>query len=146
MAVSPLESAPVYEGPLPHPTPESALFWEACTRHELRMQRCLACGVVRFPPGNRCPACWSDRAEWQALSGRGTIYTFTVMRRAYHRGLADKLPYVVAVVDLEEGPRMVSNVVDCPVDQVRVGDAVEVVFDDVTPEVTLPKFRPRVTT
>ncbi len=139
-----VEDAPAaYEAPLPRPTPESEPFWEACTQHVLQMQRCLACGTVRFPPGNRCSACLSAEAAWQPLSGRGTVYAFTVLRRAYHRGFADRLPYTVAVIALEEGPRLISNVVECDPGAVRVGMPVEVVFDDVAPEVALPRFRPR---
>jgi uncharacterized OB-fold protein len=76
------------------------------------------------------------------VSGRGTIFSFAVMHQVYHPGFADAVPYAVVVVELAEGARLVSNVVDCPVDRIRTGMPVEVVFEDVSPEVTLPKFRP----
>jgi hypothetical protein len=80
---------------------------------------------------------------WISTSGKGTIYSFVIYRRAYHPGFEDQLPYVVALVQLEEGPRLISNIVDCDPQAVRCDMPVEVVFDDVTPDVTLFKFRPR---
>ncbi len=131
-----------YVKPLPRPTPDSAPFWEGCRRHELLIQHCNKCDRFWFPPGNRCAHCWSDSWEWKPVSGRGHVYTFTVIHRAYHAGFMEDLPYNVAVVELAEGPRLISNVVDCDSGSLRVGMPVEVVFEDVTPEATLPKFRP----
>ena len=131
-----------YLKPLPRPTPDSARFWEACRAHRLELQRCSGCERFWFPPGNRCAHCWGDSWEWRPVSGRGQLFTFTVMRRAYHPGFADDLPYVVAIVELEEGPRLISNLVDCAPESVRIGMPVSVMFDDVTADVTLPKFRP----
>ena len=131
-----------YAKPLPRPTAESAPFWEACRRHELALQCCTACGRFWFPPANRCAHCWSETWEWTPVSGRGRVFTFTVFQRAFHRAFVDEVPYAVAVVELEEGPRLMSNVVGCGPDEVSVGMPVTVVFDDVTPEVTLPRFRP----
>jgi uncharacterized OB-fold protein len=136
-------SETTYAKPLPHPSPESRPFWEACRRHELRLQRCRQCRQYWFPPSSLCPECMSTEFEWAPLSGRGEVFSFVVMHRVYHKGFADDVPYAVALIALEEGPRFLSNLVDCPLDQVRVGLPVEVVFDDVTPEHTLPKFRPR---
>jgi uncharacterized protein len=135
------ETAP-YAKPLPHGTPDTQPFWDACRRHVLELQRCTACQQFWFPPSVRCPRCWGDAFEWQPVSGRGEVFTFTLMRRAYHPGFADELPYVVAVIALAEGPRLVSNLVGCDPELVKVGMPVEVVFEDVTPDVTLPKFRP----
>jgi uncharacterized OB-fold protein len=132
-----------YAKPLPVPTPESQPFWDAVRRHELRLQRCQACGQFWFPPSNVCPECLSPAWAWELVSGRGTVFSFVVMHRAYHPGFKDALPYNVAVIELEEGPRLVSNVVDCRNEELYVGMPVEVAFDDVTDTVTLPKFRPR---
>jgi uncharacterized OB-fold protein len=128
---------------LPQPTPESQPFWDACRRHELVVQRCDSCGRHWFPPSNRCQHCWSPEFTWQPVSGRGRLYSFTVFRRAYAAELADQLPYVVGVVELDEGPRVITNVVGCEPADVRVDMPVEVVFDDITDEVTLHAFRPR---
>ena len=129
--------------PLPQITPDMAPFWDAARRHELVVQRCTGCGATRFPPRELCSRCLSRDAAWTRVSGRGTVFTFVVMHQAYHPGFADELPYAVVVVELEEGARMTTNVVDCPVGELRIGMPVEVVFEDATPEISLPKFRRR---
>lgn len=131
-----------YSKPLPVPSPLSEPFWSACRRHELQVQRCRACGALRFPPALLCPECLSADCEWQRMSGRGKVFSFVVYRRLYNPAFEADLPYTVAVVELEEGARILSNVVGVPPEQVTCGMPVEVVFEDVTPEVTLPKFRP----
>lgn len=132
-----------YLKPLPRSTPESDPFWEACSRHVLELQRCDACHQFWFPPSHRCIHCLSDAWTWTPVSGRGQVYTFTVFHRAYHRAFTDEIPYAVAVVELEEGPRLISNVVGCAPGEVRVGMPVSVVFEDVTEDTTLFKFQPR---
>lgn len=129
--------------PLPEITPVMAPFWEAARRHELVVQRCRGCGTRRFPARDICSRCLSREADWASVTGRGTVFSFAIMHQVYHPGFADAVPYAVVVVELEEGARMVSNVVDCPVGEIAIGMPVEVVFEDVTGEVTLPKFRPR---
>ena len=129
--------------PLPQIAPEMAPFFEAARRHELVVQRCRGCGTPRFPARDQCSKCLSRESEWVRASGRGEVFSFAVMHQVYHPGFADEVPYAVVVIELEEGARLVSNLVDCPVQDIRIGMPVEVVFDDVTPEVTLPKFRPR---
>lgn len=128
--------------PLPRPTWDSAPFWDACLRHSLELQRCVACGKFWFPPSNRCAHCLSDSWDWRPVAGRGTLVTFTVMRRAYHPGFEDELPYTVAVVELTEGPRLITNLVGCQPQEARVGLPVTVLFEDLSPEATLPVFRP----
>jgi uncharacterized protein len=128
---------------LPAPTTESQPFWDACARHELVIQRCGACSRFWFPPSNRCQHCWSEYVAWTPVSGRGRLYSFTVFRRAYAAELADQLPYVVGVVELEEGPRLITNVVGCEPGDVRVDMPVEVVFDDLADGIVLHAFRPR---
>ncbi len=132
-----------YAKPLPQVGPEMAPFFEAAKRHQLVVQRCRGCGTYRFPARDQCSGCLAREADWMPVSGRGTVFSFAVMHQVYHPGFASEVPYAVVVIALEEGARVVSNLVDCPVPEIRVGMPVEVVFDDVTPEVTLPKFRPR---
>jgi len=128
--------------PVPEITPDMAPFWEAARRHTLVVQRCRGCGALRFPARDICSRCLSREAEWAPVSGRGAVFSFAVMHQVYHPGFADAVPYAVVVVELAEGARLLSNVVDCQVDRIRVGMPVEVVFEDVSGEVTLPKFRP----
>jgi hypothetical protein len=131
-----------YRKPLPRIDEESRGFWEALARHELYFQRCRDCGTKRLYPRALCTSCLSSATEWVRASGRGTVYTFTVTHQNQAPGFRDELPYVLAVVELEEGVRLMTNVVGGTPDAVRIGMPVEVVFEDVTPEVTLPKFRP----
>jgi uncharacterized OB-fold protein len=135
-------STPAYPTPLPRIDEESKGFWEACQRRELVVQRCADCGALRHYPRALCPACLSARVDWQRCSGRGTVYTFTVTYQNQAPGFRDALPYVLAYVELEEGVRLLTNIVDCVPDAVRIGMPVEVVFEDATPEVTLPRFKP----
>jgi uncharacterized OB-fold protein len=127
---------------LPRVDEESKGFWEACQRHELYAQRCRACQSLRYYPRALCPACLSDDTEWLRCSGRGAVYTFTVTHQNQAPGFREQLPYVLAYVELEEGVRLLTNIVGCSPDDVCIGMPVEVVFDDVTAEVTLPKFKP----
>ena len=131
-----------YAKPLPHIDEEMRPWWEAAQRHELYIQKCRDCGDLRFHPRALCTNCMSSRAEWIKCSGRGKIYTFTVTYQNGSSGFRDSLPYVLAWVDLEEGVKMLTNIVECPPDQVKIDQRVEAVFDDVTPDVTLVKFRP----
>lgn len=130
-----------YSKPLPTIRDENRPFWEGCREHRLRMQRCDDCGHVRFPISHCCPQCLSEAHHWHDLSGRGTVFAYIVYHQVYDKAFAQDVPYNVALVQLEEGPRMYSNVVGTPNDAVKVGDALEVVFDQVTPEVTIPRFR-----
>ena len=131
-----------YKKPLPRIDEESRGFWEALQRHELYVQRCRRCSTTRFYPRAVCPVCMSSDVEWVRCSGRGTVYSFTVTHQNQAPGFREELPYVLAIVELDEGPRVMTNVVGCAVDAVKVGMAVEVVFEDVTSDVTLAKFRP----
>ena len=131
-----------YTKPLPRIDEESRGFWEACARHEIYLQRCRGCGATRFYPRVLCPVCLSSATDWVRASGKGTVYTFTVTHQNQAPGFREEVPYVLAVVELAEGVRMMTNIVGCPPEDVRIGMPVEVVFEDVTPEVALPKFRP----
>jgi uncharacterized OB-fold protein len=131
-----------YNKPLPLLNEETRPYWDYCRKHELRMQKCSQCGYIRFPISVICPKCHSMEAEWTKLSGKGKIYSFTIYRVPYHPAFKDDIPYVLAIIQLDEGPRMESNIIGCKVEQVRMEMPVVVAFDDVTPEVSLPKFRP----
>lgn len=128
--------------PGPRPSPVSQPFWEAAGRRELLLQHCAACDRWVFYPRRRCPYCWADELGWRRASGAGTVASFTAIHRPGHPAFAHDVPYVVALIDLAEGPRMLSNVVGCPFEEVEVGMPVEVVWDE-SGEATLPHFRPR---
>ena len=131
-----------YIKPIPIPSIESRPYWVALREHRLIMQSCDACETVWFPPSVMCPHCLSTAFKWRQLSGRGKVFSFVVYHRAYHPGFVDELPYAVAVIQLEEGPRMISNVVGISHDAIVCDMAVEVTFEDITDDVTLPKFTP----
>lgn len=127
--------------PIPRVTPELAPFFAAAKRHQLVVQRCTSCGLLRFPPRELCSRCWSRDAAWTPVSGRGEVFSFYWMHQVYHPGFAADVPYAVVVVQLEEGPHLVSNVVDCTHEQLRIGMPVVATFDDVSDTVALAKFR-----
>jgi uncharacterized OB-fold protein len=126
--------------PLPEPTEISQGFWDAARRHELVAQRCDDCNAWRHYPQLRCPSCLSGDWHWAPLSGSGIVHTFTVTHQAFHPEWKDRVPYAIAVIELEEGIRMVTDVRGEDVGLLRIGARVEVGFDDVDPEVTLPRF------
>lgn len=131
-----------YTKPLPTPSEESVPFWEGCKRHELLIQKCSQCGAHWFPPSVMCRECLSTEWTHVQASGKGRVYTFAIYHRVYHPSFADDVPYAIGVVELEEGPRMTTNIVGCAPHDVYCEMPVEVVFDDVTDEVTLFKFQP----
>ena len=133
-----------YDRPLPVQQPESDFYWERAKAHELWLRHCNACGQAYFYPRDICPHCFSRDVEWRQASGRGTLHAFGIVHRGPTPAFREHVPYVVALVDLEEGPRMPTNLVGVEPDagHVHVGMALEVTFEDVTEEITLPKFRP----
>jgi uncharacterized OB-fold protein len=132
----------MYEKPLPGIDQESLPFWQAARERRLAIMRCGACRKHFFYPRLYCPHCHSAAVEWTTASGRGTIYTFTIARRPAGPAFKADVPYVVALVELEEGPRLMTNIVTSDVAGVRIGQPVTAIFDDVTPDVTLVKFAP----
>ncbi len=135
-----------YRKPLPTPDLESQPFWDACRAHRLQAPRCTGCGRFRWPPSPLCPHCRSWDYEWVPIAGTGTVYSFVVVRYSAVPAFVEDLPYVVAHITMDgtDGAvRLVSNILDCPWEKVEVGMRVEVAFEDVTPECTLPKFRPQ---
>lgn len=130
--------------PVPVPDADSAPFWQGCREHRLLLERCADCGSIRFPPSGMCPRCRSRGVQWTASSGRGTVFSWIVVHHPVPKDLyAAEVPYVVALVELEEGVRMPSNIVQCDPQSITAGMPVEVVFDDVSDSLTLPRFRPR---
>ena len=136
--------ADTYTGPIPKPTPETLPFWEAAKRHTLLIQRCDDCATHYFYPRPLCPACLSRRVRWVEASGRGRLHTFAINHRP-PRNFPVAAPFVIGIVELEEGARMMSHIVDVEADPaaIRCEMPLEVVFEDITEEITLPKFRPR---
>ena len=131
-----------YTKPLPRPTPASEPFWEAAKRHELHLQRCGSCGAYLFYPREVCAECLSSELSWVQVSGQGTVYSYTIAQAPTHPAFADDVPYIVAIVELAEGPRITTNIVDCELGAVKIGMPVVATYDDVTPEMSLVKFRP----
>ncbi len=131
-----------YNKPLPVPSPESEPFWRAARERRLSLPQCGDCGKVRFPPSGHCPACGAAAHEWVDLSGAGRVFSFVTYHRLYNKGWEGELPYVVAVIELAEGPRILSTLTGIAPGDVVCDMAVKVVFDDVTGDVTLPKFAP----
>jgi uncharacterized protein len=123
--------------PRPAPDPDTAPFWAGCRAHQLLLQRCASCRAWRFPPRPVCAACTSAETTWDAASGRGIIHSYTVCHPPVLAAFADRTPYNVIVVQLAEGPFLVSNLVD---DEPEVGQAVTVTFADVDADLTLPQF------
>jgi hypothetical protein len=129
--------------PVPEITEAMRPFFAAAREHRLVVQRCRACGGLRFPAREICSHCLGRAAEWIEVSGRGTVYSFGVVHQVSHPAFAKAVPYSVVIVELAEGVRMISNVVDCAPQAIRIGMPVEAVFETMTPEVTLPRFRPQ---
>jgi len=126
---------------IPVPTPETLPFWEGCRKGELRLQRCAACGQVQFPPQSFCAACLGENLTWFKAVGRGTVLSYTVVHWSPNPAYAADAPYVLALIALEEGPRMLTNIIGAPPGEVRIGIAVTVTFENCSPEIALPKFR-----
>lgn len=128
--------------PLPRPSEHSAEFWAATAEGRFLIQRCADCGHAVFYPRVNCPDCGSTSLENVDAAGTGTVFTYTVARRPTHRAFAEAGHYVIAVVELDEGPHVTTNIVDCDPDQVTIGMPVEVRFAPVTEGLALPLFRP----
>src|SRR2546426_10948445 len=134
-----------YSGPVPVPPPETRPFWEAARRHELWLQRCRACGAYVFYPRAACPRCLGAELEWRRVSGRGRLHTFT----GGHRGARNfplPAPYVIAIVELDEGPRMMTNLVGIVPDpaKIAIGMAGEGVVGGVSAGIAPPRLPPAV--
>jgi uncharacterized OB-fold protein len=129
---------------MPAPTPDydTQEFWDRCAQGVLALPTCPACQHVRWPPGPNCPKCLCRETDWKPSSGRGTVYAWTVVANPPGPGLTDDLPYIVAMVDLPEGARIVANIVDCGPSDVRAGMPLEVIFERRSDGVTIYNFTP----
>lgn len=128
--------------PSPRLNADSAPFWEACRCHRLQVQRCTVCGQVRWPPAFLCPRCHGRDADWVTCSGKGRVYSYVVYHKAFHPAFEGDVPYVVAIVALDEGPCLVSNIVDCDPSEVCCEMPVEVTWEDRAEGFSLPLFKP----
>jgi uncharacterized OB-fold protein len=137
-------AAGTYEKLLPEGIPDWQLpFWESLRQHDVRVQRCVACGTFRYHPKEKCPRCHSREAEWAPISGAGEIYTYSVVRRAPTPAYADDVPYVIVHVTMAEGFRMIAVLRNIEPERVRIGLPVVLGYEDVTPDWTLLTFSPR---
>jgi uncharacterized protein len=127
--------------PIPVPDERSAPFFEAAKEGRLLIKKCASCSSFLAPQREMCDTCTSENLEWAESSGRGTIYSYVFMHQLLHPAFRDEIPYNAIVVELEEGPRMTSNLVGTPDRDIRVGLPVEAVFEQVGEEVFVPKFR-----
>lgn len=127
---------------IPTPDPETQVFWDAAREHRLLIQRCCACGEAYFYPRPFCPTCWSHDVVWEDASGDATLYTWSVVHVNDLPPFNERVPYVAAVVDLAEGPRMMTNVVDCGFDDLVVGMSLRVAYRELTDDVFVPVFAP----
>jgi uncharacterized OB-fold protein len=135
------QTGQAYNKPLPLMEGPAGEFYQYCKNQELRFQRCTRCGTWRHVPRDMCAQCGSWKWEWAKSSGRGKLFTWTVVALPMHPAFKDEVPYAVCLIEMEEGPRIVSRIVDVAPHDLRMDMPVEVFFDAVTPEVTLPKFR-----
>jgi uncharacterized OB-fold protein len=135
--------------PVPVPDEASRPFFEGALEGRLMLRHCRVCGAYMWPVGGigtplrpRCVECFSGDLEWAPAAGTGTLYSFVLMHRVYDPAFADDVPYNISVVELDEGVRMTTNVVDCPNDELQIGMPLEVTFEQLSDQVALPKFRP----
>jgi uncharacterized protein len=128
--------------PLPDPGPDGREFWAGCRRHELRLQRCAECGRARFTPRPGCPWCGALRFDWFTASGRGQVFSWTVVHRPTLPAFESLLPYAAVLVRLDEGPFLVGQLRGCAPDAITAGLPVRVDWDDVAADVALPHWRP----
>lgn len=127
---------------VPTPDADSQAYWDGARDHKLMIQRCAACGEAYFYPRPFCPSCWSQDVAWEQASGDATLYTWSIVHVNDLPPFNERVPYVAAIVDLAEGPRMMTNVVDCAFDELKVGMALRVAFRRMTDEITVPVFVP----
>lgn len=135
-------SAP--QKPLPKADPVTQPFWDSLKREAMELQCCDDCGKYIFYPRGICPHCLSNKLSWKPAKGTGEVHAFTIVHRNPHPAFQGEIPYVVALVELPEGVRMLTNLIDVKADpeEVKVGMPVEVVYEKASDEITLPKFRP----
>jgi len=131
-----------YTRPIPVADEASKPFFDGANEGKLMLVKCSQCGTHRLPGRERCLDCWSTEFEWAEASGKGKLYTYGIMHQQYHPAFKDETPYNYALVELDEGPRLVTNIVDCELDDMKTDMPVEAVFDHVSDEATLIRFKP----
>ena len=133
---------PDWNKPLPTIVGETRPYWESCRRGQLVIQQCALCQEYQFYPRGICAHCWTEDVHWVAATGRGTVWTYTVTYQNRTPGFAEEVPYVLALVELEEGVRLFTNIIECNPQEVRIGLPVEVTFVRANDRVTVPYFKP----
>ena len=133
---------PEWTKPVPTISGETRPFWEACRREELLIQSCRSCGEYQFYPRGICASCWGTELDWVHARGKGTVWAFTVTYQNRAPGFADELPYVLALVELDEGVKMFTNIVHCDPADVTIGMQVEVTFVQASDRIRIPYFKP----
>lgn len=133
-------AAPPAARPIPPRTELSLGFWDAIDNRSLAIQRCTACGLLRHYPQPLCPECHSAERDWQTVSGKGHIYTYTIAHRAFHPAWKDHVPYVIATIELDEGVRMVCDLPDVDPETVAIDQRVEVRFQEFPGQGIMPRF------
>lgn len=127
--------------PSPIVNADSKVYWDGAREDRLMIRRCKNCGEKHFLPRHLCPSCWSEDLEWIQSSGRGIVHSYTVIRRTPMEAFRSRIPYIVALIDLEEGPRMMANVIGETALETKIGDLVEVCFEDRQDGAKVPQFR-----
>lgn len=127
---------------LPVLTDDNLPYWTSAREHALKLPFCVSCDAAFYPPQSRCPRCLKEAVEWRLVSGRATVYSWVIVHQVYDQSFAGRIPYVVAAVELEEGPRLITNIVNCDPALVRADMPVRIVYSDVTDDVTLVQFEP----
>ncbi len=133
-----------YNKPVPRPQQEWDFYWEKAKQHELWLRQCDDCGQPYFYPRDMSPCCYSRNTSWVQASGKAKLYTYAIVHRPPHPGFVDDAPYVAAIVELAEGPRMPTNIVmdDPEPEKLLIDMPLEVTFEDITEQISLPKFKP----
>ncbi len=133
-----------YNKPVPAPQVESDIYWQGAKNHELWLRNCNDCGNAYFYPRDISPCCFSRNTGWRQASGNATLFTYAIVHRAPHMGFVGDVPFVTALVELEEGPIMPTNIVmdDPTPENLQIGMPLEVIFEDITDDIALPKFKP----
>lgn len=127
--------------PLPEPSPLTQPYWDATKRGELAFQRCASCNTAFLYPKLLCPSCWTPEPAWEIASGTGNVIAFSIVHQAPYESYAQRVPYVVAMITLDEGPQLMANVVNCSPEDVRVGARVSVTFEE-RGDFSIPQFEP----
>ncbi len=133
---------PDWNKPLPTVSGETKPFWDACRRGQLLIQKCDRCDEYQFYPRGICANCWSEDIKWVTASGKGTVWTYTVTYQNRTPGFAEDVPYVLALVELEEGVKMFTNIIECAHREVAIGMPVEVIFRQANNQISVPYFKP----